>query len=134
MVSFYLTVESSGDTMDISIARKHIEMLYLDRCDIYEYREVVNPEDYTTGTEEVLVHKDIPCKMSRDKTKPSYDGVVELQYESIKLMMSPDIEVKPGSRIEITRAGKTTSYKNSGAPSRFFNHQEIILVLEDGES
>jgi hypothetical protein len=120
--------------MDISIARKPIELLYLDRCDIYEYREVVNPDDYTTETEEVLAYENVPCKLSRDKTKPSYDGVVELQYESIKLILNQEIEVKSGSRIVVTRGSKSVSYKNSGAPSRFFNHQEIMLVLEDDES
>lgn len=120
--------------MDISLARKYIEKLYLDRCDIYEYQTIRDPEDFTTSSQMVLVHTDVPCKLSKEQSKPSYDGSMELQYERVKLIMNPEIEVKPGSRIVITRAGKTTPYKNSGAPARFFNHQEITLVLEDGEA
>lgn len=119
---------------DISIARKHIEMLYLDRCDIYEYQDVVNPDDHTTSSQEVLVHEGVPCKMSSYNSKPSYDGIVELQYQQIKLIINPNIEVKPGSRFVVTRGGKTVKYKNSGQPVRCFNHQEIQLVLEDLEA
>lgn len=120
--------------VDISIARKHIEMLYLDRCDIYEYQTVVDPDDHTTSSQEVLVHEGVPCKMSKYTSKPSYDGIVELQYQQIKLIINPDIEVKPGSRILITRGDKTVAYKNSGDPVRCFNHQEIHLVSEEREA
>ena len=120
--------------MDISIARKYIETLYLDKCDIYEYRTVVNSDDYTTGTEEVLVHKDVPCKMSCDSRNPSYDGVSESQYQRIKLIVNPEIEIKAGSRIVVTRGGKSISYNNSGTPAKFFNHQEITLIIEEDDA
>lgn len=120
--------------VDLSIARQHIEMLYLDRCDIYEYQTVRNPDDFTTSSKEVLVHENVPCKLSADNTKPSYDGVVELQYQSVKLIINPDIEIKAGSKIVVTRSGKQIAYKNSGSPARFFNHQEIVLILEEGEA
>lgn len=120
--------------VNLSIARQHIEMLYLDRCDIYEYKTVRDQEDFTTSSKEVLVHENVPCKMSGEIMKPSYDGVAELQHQRIKLIINPDIEIKAGSRIIVTRGGKATSYKNSGAPARFFNHQEIELVLEDDEA
>jgi hypothetical protein len=120
--------------VNISLARKYIEMLYLDKCDIYEYQTVRDPEDFTTSSKEVLVHENVPCKLSCESENPSYDGYFEGQYQRIKLIINPEIEISAGSRIVITRGGKTTSYKNSGAPSRFFNHQEIILVLEDGEA
>ena len=120
--------------MDISIARNYIEKLYLDRCDIYEYQTVRDPEDFSTSSQMVLSHKDVPCKMSGDVLKPSYDGTVELQHQRIKLIINPEIEVKPGSRIVITRGEKTISYKNSGTPAKFFNHQEIFLVIEEDEA
>lgn len=120
--------------MDISIARNYIEKLYLDKCDIYEYQNVRDPEDFSTSSKMILVHKDVPCKMSCDTTNPSYDGVAEGQYQRIKLIVNPEIEVKPGSRIVVTRCGKSISYKNSGAPSRFFNHQEITLVIEEDDA
>lgn len=117
--------------VNLSVARKHIEMLYLDRCDIYEFQTVVSSEDYTTSMEEVLVHEDVPCKLSEQHTTNSQDGVVEREWKRITLIINPDIEVKAGSRIVVTRGGKSTSYKNSGTPSRFFNHQQIGLELED---
>lgn len=119
--------------MDLSIAKKHIEMLYLDRCDIYEYSVVVSPEDHTTSMKEVLAHKDLPCKISWSSKYTTSDSAKEIMYQRIRLILSPDIEVKAGSRILVTRGGVTTAYKNSGAPSRYFNHQEIALELEDDE-
>lgn len=106
-------------------------MLYLDRCDIYEYQNVVNPDDHTTSSQEVLVHEGVPCKMSIKTTDSTRDGVADSQLQIMKLILSPDIEVKAGSRIVVTRNGKSVAYKNSGTPSRFFNHQEIGLQSEE---
>lgn len=117
--------------MDISLARKYIEMLYLDKCNIYEYQTVVSPDDYTTNMEEVLVHEDIPCKISYRATGHTNDGLGEGQFQVTTLFINPDIEVKAGSRIVVTRNGVSTAYKNSGAPTRYFNHQEIGLELEE---
>lgn len=118
-------------TMNISAARKHIEKLYFDTCNIYEYQTVVNQDDYTTNMEEVLVHENVPCKLSYVSTPNTGDGLGETQYQTTKLIINPEIEIKSGSKIVVTRTGVSTSYKNSGAPARHINHQEIELLLED---
>ena len=120
--------------MDISVARKYIEMLYSDKCDIYEYQTVVNPDDCSTETKEVLVHENVPCKMSMRTTSATEDGVSEHQYQFVKILINPDIDVKSGSKVVVTRGGKPVNYKNSGSPSKFFNHQEIGLVLEEDDA
>ncbi len=120
--------------MDLSIARKHIEKLYLDTCSIYEYQSVVSPDDYTTNMEEVLVHENIPCKLSYRVSAHSSDGVSERKYQITHLLINPEIEVKAGSTIVVTRNGTTTRYKNSGEPAKHFNHQQIELELEDDKA
>lgn len=117
--------------MDITKARKYIERLYFDTCSIYEYQTVVKPDDYTTNMEEVLVYENVPCKLSYLSTDHTRDGLGETQYQVTKLFIKPEIEVKAGSKIVVTRSGVSTAYKNSGAPARHINHQEIDLLLED---
>lgn len=115
----------------ILLARKYIEELYLDRCDIYEYQMVVSDDDYTTGMQKVLVHENVPCKISYKATGQTHDDVVDTRFQVTRLIINPDIEVKAGSCIVVTRNGVSTNYKNSGQPSIYFNHQEIGLELED---
>ena len=117
--------------MDISMARKQIEKLYFDTCNIYEYQNVLNSDDYTTNMEEVLVHENVPCKLSYRATGHTNDGIGEGQFQVTTLFINPDIEVKAGSKIVVTRTGVSTAYKNSGTPARYINHQEIGLELEE---
>ena len=50
----------------------------------------------------------------------------------VKLIISPDVNINPGSKIIVTNNGKITEYKNSGVPATYSNHQEIMLELFDG--
>lgn len=52
--------------------------------------------------------------------------------QTAKLFISPEIEVKAGSKISIAHQGKTIDYKRSGEPAVYTNHQEIMLDLFDG--
>jgi hypothetical protein len=112
------------------IVRRAIESLYLDTCDIYEYQKVVN-DDFSTNVELVLVHEQIPCKLSYRDMNQTYDVHTPTIKLIAKLIINPDIEVKAGSRIVVTRKGVQTAYKNSGKSARYFNHQEIMLELEE---
>ena len=117
--------------MNISLARKYIESLYLDRCDIYEYQTVVSEDDFTTSMEKVLVHKNVPCKISYKSTGHASDSVADTTFEVTRLLINPEIVVRAGSCIVVTRNGTSKNYKNSGEPSIYFNHQEIDIELED---
>lgn len=118
--------------MDLSIARKAIERLYLDTCNIIEYQEIENPDTHITDMQEVVVYENVPCKLSHKTVQSSGEGVASSLILSSKLILSPDLIIKAGSKINVIRNGVTTSYKNSGEPARHYNHQEIILELFDG--
>lgn len=113
--------------IDLSIAKQFIESLYIDTCNVYEFQHVADPETGITSQQEVLVHKDVPCKLSYMTQKQAGDGVGSSLILSVKLFLSLDLDIKPGSKIDVTKSGKTVSYKNSGMPARYINHQEIIL-------
>lgn len=118
--------------MDLSIAKKHIEKLYLDTCTVIEYREIEDPITHITDMQEVVVCENVPCKLSHQTEKQTGEGVASGLILSSKLILSPDLKINPGSKIEVTRNGETTAYKNSGEPARHFNHQEIMLEIFKG--
>lgn len=118
--------------MNLSIARKHIEKLYLDTCDILEFKSVENPDTHITEMQEVVVHSDVPCKVSHKTITQAGDGVSSAISLVSKLIINPDIEIKAGSKIIVRRNGVETVYKNSGEAARFYNHQEIVLESFDG--
>lgn len=121
--------------MNLSFARKHIERMYYDTCCVIEHQHVT--EGNLSYTREVQVHTDIPCHISHNRissaktTAPVQGGLAYAPVLISRLTLAPDIEIKPGSKIIVTRNGVSTAYKNSGAPSVFQTHQEIALELED---
>ena len=121
--------------MDLSFARKHMERMYYDTCSVIEYQHVT--EGNLTFVREVQVYTDIPCRISHNRVAsakavaPVNDGLAYAPVALSRLSLSPEINVKPGSKIIVTRNGRATVYKNSGAPSLFQTHQEIALELED---
>lgn len=111
--------------------RKAIESLYRDTCDIYEYQKVTDPDDFSTNVQLVLVYEQVPCKISHKHINQTREGTSPTVSLISKLIINPDIDVKAGSRIVVTRNGVQTEYKNSGHTARYFNHQEIMLELEE---
>lgn len=114
-----------------SFARKHIEKLYVDTCNVYEYQKVIDNKDGSTNVEEVLVYENVPCKLSYTTTNHTVDGLGDSLFQVTELFISNDVTIKSGSKIVVTRNGTPTVYKNSGEPARYFNHQEIKLELDE---
>lgn len=121
--------------MNFSSTRTHLETLYLDTCSIIEYRSVTDPETHITSpNQEVTAHENVPCRVSHKSITPASSGDVPSIDLLSKLIINPDIQVKPGSKIIVTRNGVSTAYKCSGAPARYYTHQEIMLELLEGEA
>lgn len=112
--------------------RKAIEQLYEDTCTIYEEQEVTDEDTNITSTDTVAVIENQPCKISFENlsTTSDSDNVAE-QKIAVKLFLAPEIDVKPGSTIEVTHNGETVKYSNSGVAGKFYTHQEINLELEE---
>ncbi len=115
--------------MDISFARKHIEQLYFDKCSVIEYQHVT--EDNLSFVREVQVYTDIPCHISHKTIVHATESMASNITLVSKLHVAPDIRIKAGSKIIVTRNGVSTVYKNSGEPAVYQTHQEIVLELED---
>lgn len=115
--------------------RAVIEATYDGICKLYERQSVKDPKTKVTSQREVLMGEGIPCHLSFAGTGPAVGSeTVTAAPQTIKLFLSPEREIKPGSRIEVTQQGQTGSYRRSGQPAVYFSHQEIVLELWEGYS
>lgn len=111
-------------------ARKAQEQLYDGICTVTEYRKVKDEKTKLSGMEDVVVLEGQPCRISFSKVSAAVQSEsVADTTQSIKLFISPDVIIQPGSKITVTQNGITTVYKSSGIPAIYATHQEIILEL-----
>lgn len=110
--------------------RAAMEVFYEDTCTVYEYRSVKDDKSRLTNKQEVLVIEDQPCKLSFESTGAAVpvDGANE-KTVSVKLFISPEISIRPGSKIVVMHNGRETAFSNSGVPAVYATHQEIELKL-----
>lgn len=108
-----------------------LQLLWSDTATISEYESVTNPETFETISELVPKYVDEPCRLSFKNEKVVSETDSEpITVQTIVLFIRPDIPIKAGSVIEITRQGNTNKYKLSSEPSIYTNHQEIMLALD----
>lgn len=114
-------------------ARKAMESLYDGTCTITEHQKI-KKENKSTGFEDVVVLENEPCRLSfktinnTNQTDTAANNVVQIT----KVFLSPEIQVKPGSKMTVTQNDVTTDYKSSGEPAFYSTHQEIVLELFKG--
>lgn len=116
--------------VDLKRYRKMIEKLYTDTCTITNLENKQNGRFTDQG--EVVVCENQPCRISFNQQVNASDESDTVSRSTIepKLFISPDIEVKEGSRVAVTRGGRTFAYKASGQPAYYETHQEITLIKE----
>ena len=114
--------------------RKAIEMTYTGRCTITEHQKV-KKANKSTGFEDKVVLEDQPCRLSFEKVTSNSQGeTAATVVQIIKVILAPEIKIKPGSKLTITQNGVTTEYSSSGEPAIYNTHQEIVLELFKGWS
>lgn len=122
--------------MDFSFAHKHIAKLYSDTCCVIE-KQSVEEGNFTYADREVQVYTDIPCHVSHNVNKPAAQVGSTVAFSpslTSKMSLSPDYIIKAGSKIIVTRAGQSTTYRCSGKPRVYTSHQEIALELDDDKT
>lgn len=113
--------------------KQALKMLWRDKCKITaKNKKVVDPEDYTTNYTDVVIVEDEPCKLSFETLQvASSDNVKAKVEQKAKLFIDNEIEIPPGSVVEITRGSRVFVFSSTGLPGLFSNHQEIVLETED---
>ncbi|WP_273483619.1 ABC transporter ATP-binding protein [Desulforamulus ruminis] len=112
--------------------RRALEKLYEDRVTVSRYVKGKKPSGETALTlQPVHEHENIPCRLSQKAL--AVNGQTEAQnnirYET-KLFLAPEIEIRQGDVLAMTRAGKPWTY-TAGEPFLYPTHQEILLQRED---
>ncbi|MBO5030747.1 MAG: hypothetical protein J6C19_14415 [Lachnospiraceae bacterium] len=118
------------DTDTFELQRKALEQLYTGRCTVYEYKNVTNEVTKITTKKEAEVLSDIPCRLSHSNIQTTNDntGAAERSI-STKLFLSPEIQIRPGSKIAVMQNNQLKFYASSGEPAVYPTHQEIMLTL-----
>ncbi|OMD04734.1 ABC transporter ATP-binding protein [Paenibacillus sp. FSL R5-0636] len=113
---------------NIPAERLAIESTYEGLCTVSEMKDVKDPVSGKTRQEPVVVFADEPCGLSQS-TLPSATQTVtsdRVEYDA-KLFISPDVTIKPGSRITVQQNGMEFKGEQAGKPFRYATHQEIKL-------
>lgn len=117
-------------------ARRIAETQYEDTCTVTERTTQRNKINKRTELVETQPLIDQPCKLTFKETtlvESKESSTTSSVVQEILLFISPDVSIKPGSRIEITRKnGAVEVYKNSGKPQVYDTHQEIVLEIFKG--
>lgn len=107
-----------------------LSALWSGKCTIYEYQPVTDPDTYQTIHKLVAILEDEPCRLSYQKEQATdITNGAAIISQSVTLFIRPDLIIREGSVIDITQHGVTTTYKGSGKPAIYTNHQEIVLKL-----
>lgn len=114
------------------VHRHVLEETYIGMCQVTEMRSERDPTTKRTKSKEVIVYDNLPCRLSVDGTQVNTLGEETAKVaKNIKVYLSPEVMITPGSKFIITQNGTTEQYKNSGKPAIYPTHQEIDLELID---
>lgn len=116
-------------------ARTALESLYDGTCNIIEHQKI-KKANKSTGFQDVTVLENEPCRLSFKTIGSTIqaENAASAVIQVTILFISPDIVIKPGSKIVVTQNNITTEYANSGEGAMYDTHQEIILELFKGWS
>lgn len=112
--------------------RSAIESLYMGICTVTNTQDVVNPITKRTTHKDVVICENQPCRVSfSSSSNASQSDTMATAYQIIKLFIAPELDIKAGSKIVVTQNNRTSTYKSSGIPAVYTNHQEITLIDDD---
>lgn len=112
-------------------ARSAFEKYHYDgTVTVSEWEKIKDPETGLTHQGEKILFKNQPCHLSAESNATATQTTSAAQVSQvIKLFVSPDLDIKPGSKITVTQAGITAVYTHSGKAAVYDTHQEIVLDL-----
>lgn len=77
------------------------------------------------------VYSGVPCALSRKSDSSRQTSAQQdVEYDSI-LFVAPELSVKPGDDVVVTRFGLEECFEAVGRPARYATHQEVFLKGRD---
>ena len=105
--------------------RKAFETMYDSICTVVVHEEY-EKENGSTGFREVAVLENEPCHLKYSTISDATQGdAVTTVSQEIRLFVTPDVEIKAGSKITVN----SVNYTHSGVVAKYATHQEIVLRL-----
>ncbi|WP_337033205.1 ABC transporter ATP-binding protein [Paenibacillus illinoisensis] len=113
--------------IDYAKYRRQLETMYNDRMTVQRSEKVKKPNGATGAEVWKTIHQDQPCFISQSGlgSNNQTDTTNDISY-SAKLFVSPEVEIKQGDKLAVTRGGLTREY-TAGEPFIYPTHQEINL-------
>ena len=113
---------------NVPAERAAIESTYEGLCIVKEMQNVKDPVSGKTRQQPVMVLSAEPCALSQSSLPAATQTVTadQVSYDA-KLFISPDVVIKPGSRVTVTQDGMVFEGEQTGKPFRYPTHQEIKL-------
>lgn len=110
--------------------REVIEKGYRDRADISRM-ESYKTEKGETRQRLIDIYTDEPCRISQKSLgiNSQRETHNDISYE-VKLFISPDVTIKQGDTITITRGNTVRTY-TAGEPFVYHSHQEMSLQRKE---
>lgn len=88
----------------VNAQRKALERLWKDRCTVYHRVKVKDPISKLTDSKEMPLLQDQPCKLSFETLSSTDGDHVSKVAQSVKLFISPDVEIPAGCKIVVKRS------------------------------
>lgn len=111
-------------------ARKAVEKLYTGTCRVTEHQKVKDSISKLTTYADLVVLDKQPCRLIfQSADTAGLDEAAVTVAQKVKLLISPDVVIRPGSKITVTQNEVTADYTYSGIPAVYPTHQEITLQL-----
>lgn len=115
--------------------RRAIEQMYEDKATIIHLVELgKDPVTHETKQDEKVIHTDLPCKLSQTGLPKNgqTDAQNDIQYDA-KLFIAPEIEIKQGDIIKVTRkaTGQVDTYSAGKPFPPYSSHQELLLTSKE---
>ena len=109
-----------------NLVRVALEKLYEGVCTIVVKESY--KEKGVTKSRDTICCENQKCRLSYQSASASDESdTVSTSYQLIKLFIAPEIEIPEGAKITVTQDGRTETYKRSGKPMVYSNHQEVLL-------
>lgn len=99
------------------------EFMYDKTAKVERYEAYVKPSD-ADGMRWVVVHADVPCRLSSVKLDNAVQGVANLIQYDVKLFLSSDFKVMAGDVVIV----EEVKYESAKEPFVYVSHQEVFLI------
>ena len=109
-----------------------LRSLWKGACDVVVQEKHKDSDTKRMVSEEKTIVTASPCRLSFETVTAAGENDHATQLaQGVKLFLGREILVPEGSKLIVTQNGVTTSYRQSGPPAVYSDHQELRLELAE---